>query len=84
LVVSAILASGLLIEAKLRMKPILLLDDVAAELDAEGRELMGRALAVTGWQVFATGAEDPFVKVPKTLWRVQEGDITLSAEGRHF
>jgi DNA replication and repair protein RecF len=81
LVVSAILASGLLIEAKLRMKPILLLDDVAAELDAEGRELMGRALAATGWQVFATGAEDPFVKVPKTLWRVQEGDITLSAEG---
>jgi DNA replication and repair protein RecF len=81
LVVAAILASGLLIEAKLRMKPILLLDDVAAELDAEGRELMGRALAATGWQVFATGAEDPFVTVPKTLWRVQEGDIALSAEG---
>jgi DNA replication and repair protein RecF len=81
LVVAAILASGLLIEAQLRTKPILLLDDVAAELDAEGRELMGRALTATGWQVFVTGVEDPFGTVDsdknnnKTLWRVREGEI---------
>ena len=81
LVVAAILASGLLIEAQLRTKPILLLDDVTAELDAEGRELMGRALTATGWQVFVTGVEDPFGTVDsdknnnKTLWRVLEGEI---------
>jgi DNA replication and repair protein RecF len=78
LVVATILGSGLLIEAKLRIKPILLLDDVAAELDAEGRELMGRALADTGWQVFSTGVEDPFDKVSdKTLWRVKEGKVEV-------
>jgi DNA replication and repair protein RecF len=87
LVVAAILASGLLIEAKLRTKPILLLDDVAAELDAEGRELMGRALVDTGWQVFATGVEDPFDsdKIPgkdKTLWRIQAGEVLFSLEER--
>jgi DNA replication and repair protein RecF len=78
LVVATILASGLLIESKLRTKPILLLDDVAAELDAEGRELMARALADTGWQVFVTGVEDPFDTIPdpdKTLWRVREGEV---------
>ncbi|MDR1621985.1 MAG: DNA replication and repair protein RecF [Synergistaceae bacterium] len=78
LVVAAILAAGLLIEAKLRTKPILLLDDVTAELDEEGRGLMGRALADTGWQVFVTSVEDPFDKVSegeKTLWQVREGGL---------
>jgi DNA replication and repair protein RecF len=74
-VVAAILAAGRLIEARLRLKPILLLDDVAAELDAEGKELMGRALADTGWQVFVTGVEDPF-KIPgSAVWQIQEGTI---------
>jgi DNA replication and repair protein RecF len=80
LVVATILASGFLIETKLRTRPILLLDDVTAELDAEGRELMGLALTATGWQVFVTGVEDPFAAVPdssakKALWRVREGEV---------
>ena len=74
-VVAAILAAGHLIETRLRLKPILLLDDVAAELDAEGKELMGQALAATGWQVFVTGVEDPF-KIPgSAAWQISEGDI---------
>jgi DNA replication and repair protein RecF len=74
-VVGLILAAGLLVESRLRLKPILLLDDVAAELDAEGRALMGRALVNTGWQVFATGVEDHFQVPGSTLWRIREGGI---------
>ncbi|MDR1377887.1 MAG: DNA replication and repair protein RecF [Synergistaceae bacterium] len=74
-VVGLILAAGRLVESRLRLKPILLLDDVAAELDAEGRALMGCAFAGTGWQVFATGVEDHFQVPGSALWRVQEGVI---------
>jgi DNA replication and repair protein RecF len=56
-VMAVILAAGRLIEEKLRLKPILILDDITAELDTEGRELTGAALAETGWQVFATAAD---------------------------
>jgi DNA replication and repair protein RecF len=63
------------VESRLRLKPVLLLDDVAAELDAEGRELMGRALIHTGWQVFATGVEDHFHAPGSALWRLREGSI---------
>ena len=74
-VVAAILASGRLVETKLRLKPILILDDAAAELDADGRALMGEALAATGWQVFATGVENPFQTAESTIWRVSDGKI---------
>ena len=60
LVLSLILRAGRLIEAHLRRKPVLFFDDLAAELDAEGRQSAGVALLSTGWQVFITGTEDPF------------------------
>jgi DNA replication and repair protein RecF len=74
-VMAAILAAGCLIEEKLRLKPILILDDVTAELDAEGRELTGQALTGTDWQVFASaaGADAPFKG--GSLLRVQDGRI---------
>jgi DNA replication and repair protein RecF len=75
-VVGLILAAGALVESRLRLKPVLLLDDVAAELDAEGRELMGHALDGAGWQVFVTGVEDHFHVPGSALWRVREGDIS--------
>jgi len=75
-VMACILAAGRLVETKLRVKPILILDDVAAELDAEGRSLMGQALAATGWQVFSAGVEDPFQIADSVIWRVIEGRIT--------
>jgi len=76
-VVAVILAAGRLIEAKLRVKPILVLDDVAAELDADGRSLMGQALVRTGWQVFATGAssENPFKTDECAVWHIRDGKI---------
>jgi len=78
---AAILAAGRIVEAKLRVKPILILDDVTAELDADGKALMGLALMATGWQVFASGVEDPFraagaAEVAKyAIWRVRDGKI---------
>ena len=60
LVLSLILTAGRLIESRLRKKPVLLFDDLAAELDAENRKLAGKLLSETGWQVFVTGTENPF------------------------
>jgi len=74
-VMACILAAGRLVETKLRIKPILILDDVAAELDADGRSIMGRALTATGWQVFAAGAEDPFRMAEGAIWHVCDGKI---------
>jgi len=74
-VMAAILAAGHLIEAKLRVKPMLILDDVAAELDSTGRSLMGQALAATGWQIFAAGVEKPFQTTESTIWHVRDGKI---------
>ena len=77
-VMAVILAAGRLVEAKLRVKPILILDDVAAELDADGKSLMGQALSATGWQVFAAGTENPFQTAGSTIWQVSDGKITGS------
>jgi DNA replication and repair protein RecF len=76
-VTAAVLAAGRVIESKLRMKPVLLLDDVVAELDAEGRERTGQALAASGWQVFSAsaGGENPFGEAANVVWRVREGHI---------
>ncbi|MBQ7262936.1 MAG: DNA replication/repair protein RecF [Synergistaceae bacterium] len=60
LLLSLILASARLVGMRFRRAPILLFDDIAAELDARAREEVGRALADTGWQVFVTGTEHPF------------------------
>ena len=67
LVLALILAAGRLVEARIGRKPVLLFDDLAAELDAEGRVAAGTALAGTGWQVFLTGVEDPFPDLDKNV-----------------
>ena len=67
LVLALILAAGRLVEARIGRKPVLLFDDLAAELDAEGRAAAGTALAGTGWQVFLTGVEDPFPDLDKNV-----------------
>jgi DNA replication and repair protein RecF len=74
-VAAAILAAGRVIRSRTRVAPILLLDDVAAELDAAGRRLMGQALASSGWQVFLTGAENPFPDEESAIILLQDGAI---------
>lgn len=60
LILMMIISSGRLIAERLNRKPILLLDDLTAELDSEGREWTLKELLSTGWQSFITAPEKPF------------------------
>ena len=60
LILYMIIMAGKLIEQKLKRKPVLLFDDLTAELDSEGREFTYKQLVKTGWQVFITAPEKPF------------------------
>lgn len=55
-----IVTAGRLIESRLKRKPVLLLDDLTAELDSEGREWVFTELNNSGWQSFITAPEKPF------------------------
>ena len=72
LVLYLIITAGKLIAMRLKREPVLLFDDLTAELDAEGREFTYQQLAKTKWQIFITAPEKPF----KT--RKKFGGITLS------
>ena len=61
LVLFLLITAGKLIERRMRRKPVMLLDDLTAELDSEGREFVHTELAKTGWQVFITAPENPFL-----------------------
>ena len=61
LILHMILTAGRLISQRLGREPILLLDDLTAELDSDGRQWILRELSATGWQCFITAPEKPFV-----------------------
>ena len=60
LILYMIITAGKLISMKLKREPVLLFDDLTAELDSEGREFAYRELEKTKWQVFITAPENPF------------------------
>ena len=60
LVLFLLITAGKLIARRMKRKPVMLLDDLTAELDVEGREFVHRELTKTGWQVFVTAPENPF------------------------
>ncbi|MCL1940677.1 MAG: DNA replication and repair protein RecF, partial [Synergistaceae bacterium] len=83
-VIALILASGRVMELKLKRKPLFLLDEVFSELDADARRIVADALFATGWQIFATSAEK-FSPAPASDWRgeiyeLAGGDIVKSRE----
>lgn len=69
-IIFLIIAAGHLTAYKLRKAPILLFDDLAAELDRDNLKICGDELFKTGWQIFITGTEDPFPKLEKSLYSV--------------
>lgn len=71
LILYMILTAGKLIVQRLNRKPVLLLDDLTAELDREGREWAYHEISRTGWQSFITAPEKPFPS------RRKFGGITL-------
>lgn len=79
-VLSLILMAGRLVELQLRRSPILLFDDLAAELDSEGRAAAARALFDTGWQVIVTGTEDPFAGLGVDLGELKVQQLASGAE----
>ena len=71
LILELLITSGRLTEHRMKRKPVLLFDDLTAELDSEGRNFVHSELAQTGWQVFLTAPEKPFTS------RKRFGGITL-------
>ena len=60
LILYMIIISGRLIKHRMKRDPVLLFDDLTAELDSEGREWTYQRLKETKWQVFITAPEKPF------------------------
>ncbi len=77
--VALMMAAGWVVERKLRRSPILILDEVAAELDDSGRKTLVEALSDRKWQVFAATAESAFDGWPGATWIVREGSVQRTA-----
>ena len=73
--VALMMAAGWAVERKLRRTPVLLLDEVAAELDDPGRAVLVGALSERKWQVFAATAENAFAEWPGATWAVSAGSV---------
>lgn len=73
--IALLLSSGWAVQKKMRRKPILLLDEVMAELDLPGRERLIEVLLSTGWQVFAATAEACAPQWPGSVWSVEGGRV---------
>ncbi len=69
---SLLLASALVVERSLGRKPILIFDEVTAELDEDGREAIFAALLKTGCQIFATTTEG-FSREGIDVYRMKDG-----------
>ena len=65
LILYMIITAGKLIAERLKKSPILLLDDLAAELDSDGRQWTYNELSKTKWQIFITAPEKPFTSRKK-------------------
>ena len=62
LILYMIITAGKLIALKLKREPVLLFDDLTAELDSDGRDFAYTKLNETKWQIFITAPENPFAK----------------------
>ncbi|MDB5414063.1 MAG: replication/repair protein RecF [Rubritepida sp.] len=81
LLVSTVLAHAGLIAAARGFAPLLLLDEVAAHLDAERRSALFRALSALPAQSFLTGTDAEVFSPLSRLaehWRVAPGDARLT------
>ena len=78
--IALMLASSDGVRRKLGKEPVLLLDEVTAELDEEGRGVLFAALAARRTQAFAATAE-PFIGgFPGAVYSVSEGRVDLKNE----
>lgn len=73
--VAMMLAAAWTVEQRMRLRPILILDEIAAELDEKGRKIMVDTLSRCSWQVFAATAEGNISNWPGMVWEVQGGHV---------
>lgn len=80
LLIAIILAHAELVAMRIGRPPLLLLDEIAAHLDASRRAELFARLATTGAQVWMTGTDGALFADagPATLLRVNEGEIISS------
>ena len=71
-----VIAAGRCIVRRLRRAPLLLIDEMASELDRAGREIFVESLRATGWQVIGTAAEAVIPDWPGRVIRVRGGVLT--------
>ncbi len=74
--VALMLGAGWAVERRLRRRPILLLDEVTAELDEAGRNRTFAVLQASSWQVFAATAGGAAYEWPGVVWMVRQGEVT--------
>jgi len=73
--VAMMLAAAWTVENRMKRKPVLMLDEIAAELDEKGRNIMVNTLAESSWQVFAATAEGNIRDWPGAVWAVEKGHV---------
>jgi DNA replication and repair protein RecF len=82
LLVSIVLAHALMMQAEKGYVPIILLDEVAAHLDADRRQQLFDILATLNGQIWLTGTDESiFASLSKaTFFRVSDGHVTPAAK----
>ncbi|MDD4160268.1 MAG: DNA replication and repair protein RecF [Synergistaceae bacterium] len=78
--VALILAAADGVRRKLGKDPVLLLDEITAELDSDGRDLLFCALIERKTQVFASTAEPFAESFPGRIYRVDSGRVEIIDE----
>ncbi len=65
LILYLLVSAGRLTAHRMKREPVMLFDDLTAELDAQGRDFVYTELTKTGWQIFLTAPENPFASIQK-------------------
>ena len=73
--IALMLAASDGVRRKLGREPVLLLDEVTAELDSDGRKLLFDSLLERKAQVFAATAEPFTERFPGEIYRVEGGTV---------
>ena len=74
-VVSLFLSSGRILQLRLKRKPIFLLDEIFSELDEEARHVVATSLYETGWQIFASCAENNLLNWRGNVYNLSDGVV---------
>jgi len=75
--VTLMLSAAKVVEFKMRKRPIILLDEITAELDSEAKSSLINALFNSGCQVIAATADDRIGEFPGKVWHIDQGGLSV-------